>query len=113
MSCSVLDSAHIIGKKWSLPILEEIAFGNFHSFNTFIRKSRSITPRVLSNQLKELETAGLIKKDVSSSTTSYTLTPKGSEFHKLIKKMKKWNVKWNTVPAYCLQIPCTSCPNFR
>lgn len=112
MQCPVLNSTHMIGKKWSLPILEEIAFGNFHSFNGFIKKSGSITPRVLSNQLKELENAGLVKKKNGIMAT-YILTDKGIELHKLIAKMKKWDMKWNNAHVSCAQTPCTSCPNFR
>lgn len=115
MGCSVLETSHIIGKKWAIPIVEEIALGKFSGFNKFLSKSRNITSRILSSQLKELQHVGLIEKKIQDGAilTEYTLTEKGAEFHKVIIEMKKWNVKWNSVPESCLHMPCTECAEYR
>lgn len=115
MGCNVLEASHIIGKKWAIPIVEEIALRQFLGFNRFLSKSKNITPRILSSHLKELHQAGLIEKRLreNDSLTEYTLTEKGLEFHRVVTEMKKWNVRWNNVPELCLRTPCTECAMYR
>ena len=117
MSCPVIESSRIIGKKWSIPIVQEIALGKFCGFNRFMSKAGNITPRILSKQLKELEDAGLIKKITkrhsNSQLTEYALTKKGLEFHKIIRELKKWSRKWDNTPENCLKIVCTECPKYN
>src|SRR3989338_9680625 len=110
MACPVFDSSHILGRKWSVMVFEEIAMNRFKGFNQFLKKSRNITPKVLSMQLKELEGAKLIRKKTVVSggrnITQYNLTEKGQEFHRLIVDLKEWNIKWNSVPKACLNTSC-------
>ena len=115
MGCQVIETTHILGKKWSIPVVEEIALNKFSGFNNFIAKT-GVTPRVLSAYLKELETAGLIRKKQSSHkngiSTAYVLTKRGSEFHGLIRKLKRLNIKWNQIPDFCLHTPCSECKKY-
>jgi len=115
MTCPVIESCHTIGKKWSIPIIEEIAFSKF-GFNRFLTQS-NLTPRILSIQLKELEDAGMIKKRfykrANRKVAEYVLTQKGLELHDIITKIKLWNMKWSKVPDFCLSTPCTECPKYR
>ena len=115
MGCQVIETTHILGKKWSIPVIEAIALNKFSGFNNFIAKT-GVTPRVLSAYLKELETAGLIRKRLLSHknemAAAYDLTKKGLEFHAVIKKAKRWNIKWNQVPEFCLNTPCSECKKY-
>lgn len=115
MSCQVIEISNTIGKKWAIPIVEEIALGRFYGFNKFLAKA-DITPRILSRQLKELEEAGLVEKRMHAmdnrNVTEYVLTRKGAEFHELISGIKKWNIKWNRMPESCLHTPCTECAEY-
>lgn len=117
MQCPVIESGHVIGRKWAIPIIEEIASGKFSGFNKFVKKSRNITARTLSIQLKELEAAGLVEKSNNEhknrKTTSYSLTGKGQELHRIITEIKGWNIKWNNVPAHCLKLSCTECQKYN
>src|SRR3989304_7336362 len=110
MPWQTIESSHLIGKKWFMPVFEEIALNRFEGFNSFVKKDGSITPKILSMELQELQKGGLIKRtsDKGSKKTSYVLTDKGREFHDVIKKMKKWNEKWNNTPE-CTNISCTDC----
>lgn len=107
--CRVVESSHVIGKKWAIPVIEEIAFGRFEGFNRFLSKTRGITPRTLSLQLKELENSGVIAKINGQNAATYRLTKKGLELHGIITEIKKWNVRWNAVPERCLKNTCTEC----
>ncbi|MBI4017647.1 MAG: helix-turn-helix transcriptional regulator [Candidatus Aenigmarchaeota archaeon] len=106
MGCIVLESAHLMGKKWTIPLFEEIALGRFHGFNRFA-DAAGMTPRILSKQLKELEGAGLIKR--VNGASGYALTDKGRSFDELVAGIKRWNVKWNGLPESCLTTSCAQC----
>lgn len=117
MLCPVKDVSNVLGKKWSIPIVEEIALGRFCGFNKFLEKAGNMTPRILSERLKELEGAGLIQKKIHTinnrSVTEYVITERGKELHGLILELKKWNIKWNSVPEFCLHTPCTECTHYE
>lgn len=111
MSCTVIESMHIVGKRWAIPVIEEIAMKKFSGFNSFIGRTKRMTPRILSLQLKELEKAGLIKRrHPVGCATEYALTKKGRELHGLITEIKKWSIRWNKVPGSCLGASCAGCP---
>lgn len=117
MPCPVIASSHLIGKKWTIPIIEEIALDKFDGFNNFLKRAECITPTRLSEQLKELEAEGLIQKmplnNPNVEPTKYVLTEKGQELHNLIQEIKKWNIKWNDASGSCLHTSCTDCGAFR
>lgn len=113
MPCPVVESSRIIGKKWSVAILAEISSGKFEGFNRFLCSAAGITPRMLSMRLQELERAGLIKRRANGKKKIYSITQKGSEIQAIITDIKKWNVRWGNVPAYCLSTACTECAQAR
>ena len=114
MGCKVVEAVHLIGRKWTITIIEEIVNGKFEGFNDFIRSGKKhITSRELSFELKELESTGIIKKLMEKNPSSrYIATKKGEEIHKIIRKIKEWNVKWNNVDPDCLHRSCVGCPEF-
>lgn len=117
MKCPVAESSRIIGKKWAIPLLEEIAYGKFLGFNKFLAKSKGLGPAILAMKIKELEKARLIKKlgpdHNNKMAAKYELTEKGMELYNLIVEIKKWNIKWNNAPDLCIQKPCTECPDYQ
>ncbi len=112
MRCSVIDSSHLLGKKYSVVIIEEVALGKFRGFNEFSRKA-NITPRSLSIHLKDLEKNRIISKISNGSRSEYALTEKGRDLHKVVASIKKWNVKWGKVPKECVATSCTECGLYR
>lgn len=78
---AVNDALYVIGGKWKLRIIIAICDGH-HKFNEIQRITKSITPKVLSHELKELELNGLIirtidpenSKLISYKPTAYTHT---------------------------------------
>ncbi len=110
----VSEVAHIFGKKWSLPVFEEVAYGRFDGFNRFLERSKSMTPRILSIRLRELERAGLVKKASKPAEADvYALTERGKELQGIVLEFKKWGVRNRFAPDVCLKAPCTECPNFK
>jgi len=60
-TCPIRTSLGVLGKKWTLLILRDIAFLKVDRFNQMLRSIPGLTPRVLVLRLKELEESGLIK----------------------------------------------------
>ena len=108
MQCSVLETTHLVGKKWAVPLLYELRLGKFQGFYKFTAKTK-ITPRTLSRELTELAKAGLIEKDVNER---YFLTEKGEELCRLVDDIKRWNIKWNSTHENCMNRSCIECGYF-
>jgi len=100
--CPVYRTFRIMGKKWTLQILQEFFVNKgVRRFNEIQGSLYWITPKVLSKRLKEMETEGLIQRKVFSDNipvrVEYSLTEKGMGLDEVIKKAKDWGMKWEVV----------------
>jgi DNA-binding HxlR family transcriptional regulator len=55
-SCPIETAFRIIGKRWTIPIIREILRGNTQ-FNRFMEKIECISPKVLTERLREPESS--------------------------------------------------------
>lgn len=88
--CPVEAIAEIIGRKWVSLILRDLAKG-VQRFGE-LQHSLTISPRVLSSRLQELEDEGLVQREVFAEVpprVEYTLTDKGSLLIPLIDEMRR------------------------
>lgn len=102
MGYTFREVSHLIGKKWTIPILEEIALSGFDGFNKFIQRNVPITSAVLSQELKELEAARIIARVAShetSDSTRYILTDRGGELYGILQMLKEWAEPPNEFPV--------------
>ena len=60
VSCPIATSMGVLGKKWALLVIRDIAMRKTERFSELLRTIPGITPRVLSMRLNELEESGLI-----------------------------------------------------
>ncbi len=86
---------NLISKKWTMLIIAVI--GNYATlrFNEILRLLPGISPKVLSDRLKELEEAGLIERIVYPETpprVEYKLTEEGIELRRRLMPLIKWAV---------------------
>ncbi len=80
---AVGDALYVIGGKWKIRIIIALSEGN-HRFNELQRTIEGISAKVLSNELKDLELNGFVKRTVHDKTpvivmyepTDYTHTLK-------------------------------------
>tara|TARA_Y100000034_G_scaffold55767_1_gene68311 strand:+ start:1283 stop:1642 length:360 start_codon:yes stop_codon:yes gene_type:complete len=113
--CAIYKTANFIGKRWTLLILLDIHKGqnNTKRYSQIKRSLQSITPKILSMRLKELEKEKLITKKIDSSQmpikSEYSLTRSGLDFIKIIKDMKKWSLKWKYNNKICESVDCSEC----
>ena len=83
----------IIGGKWKMIILYWLFEVNTVRYNELKRLIGSISHKILSSQLKELEKAGLIiRKEYPQipPRVEYSLTQKGRSLFPLMEEMCKW-----------------------
>ena len=85
-SCPIETTFRIIGKRWTVLIIREILRGNTH-FNRFMENIQGITPKVLTERLRELEHLGIIRRRIVSEypvRVEYSLTDMGKGFEPVL-----------------------------
>ena len=90
----------IIGDKWSLLIIGQLAFGkNPSRFNELMRELNPISSRTLAAKLAKLVDSKIIEKTVEGDSpphTQYLLTAKGMDLVDAFRAMGEWSKKWQT-----------------
>ncbi|MFZ0830089.1 MAG: helix-turn-helix domain-containing protein [Thermoplasmata archaeon] len=82
LGCPIRASMGILGRKWTLVILRDVAFWPDQTFGQLLRRSKGLTPRVLTNRLRELRSEELIEKIADAHDERkihYRLTQKGKD----------------------------------
>ncbi len=109
--CPTFQNASILGRKWTLPLLQQIELRGDKGFNFILNSMKKARPKILSARLKQLEQAGIVKKTYIKRDfplkTSYKLTQKGQELNEIVASMKKWNAKYFDLP--CETTECVKC----
>ena len=85
-SCPIETTFRIIGKRWTVLIIREILRGNTQ-FNRFMENINGISPKVLTERLRELERLGIIKRRIVSEyplRVEYSLTDIGRGFEPVL-----------------------------
>lgn len=95
-SCPIEATFRIIGKKWAVLIIREMFRGTVQ-FNRFLENIEGITPKVLTERLRELEKLGIIKRRVVSEypiKVEYRLTDLGKEFEPVLLAAGSFSMKY-------------------
>jgi DNA-binding HxlR family transcriptional regulator len=114
-NCTVYRTMDFIGKRWTLLILLELHKGRSETrrFSELRRRLPDITPKMLSERLKELEVEGLIEHTLDDSEvpvkSMYTLTDSGHEFVDIIASIKAWSLKHKIHNEVCSGLNCVDC----
>ena len=91
---AVGDALYAIGGKWKLPIIVALKDGN-KRFNELQRTITGISAKVLSNELKELEMNGFVKRNVYTQTpviVEYELTEYSDSLGEVLHALKEWGL---------------------
>ncbi|PIX32146.1 transcriptional regulator, partial [Candidatus Bathyarchaeota archaeon CG_4_8_14_3_um_filter_42_8] len=91
--CPLEGVIDVISKKWALLIIN--AIGNYGRlrFNSLMQELSNISPKSLSDTLKELQAEDLIRRESFSEIpprVEYSLTRDGDELRKAIIPLLKW-----------------------
>ena len=103
--CPLEGIIDIVSKKWSLLIINEIGNHKKIGYNDLKKELGVISPKTLSDMLKELQKHDLINRKVFQETpirVEYTLTKDGVKLRDSIIPLLKWAIsKKGTVVAHC------------
>lgn len=93
---SVEDALYVLGGKWKLRIIIALISG-YTRFNDLQRTIKGISARVLSNELKQLELNGLVKRVVQADKTpvivEYTPTEYATTLKDVVATLADWGRK--------------------
>ena len=92
--CPVTSALDIVGDKWTLVVIKLMLLEQKKTFKEFSESNESITPSILSNRLKTLESIGFIIKEKlpdNQKTNHYFLTEKGLSLTSVIIELALWS----------------------
>lgn len=92
--CPVYTTLSVISGKWKLLIIYEL-FQKIYRFNELKRAVPGISQRLLTAQLRELESCGVVARDVKDVVpphVEYSLTPRGKTLWPILEAMEKWGM---------------------
>jgi len=108
--CPIHITVNILGKKWTLLILRDIALRKINRFNQLRRSIPGLTPRVLTLRLQELEEAGFIRAEIireSPRVVEWELTEKGMDIIPILMSILAFGARWYAEEVFEDQKPRT------
>ena len=93
---AVGDALYAMGGKWKLRIIIALFNGN-KRFNQLQRTITGISARVLSNELKDLEMNGFVKRNVDAVATPVTVDYQLTEYSNTLENVVRSLSKWGTM----------------
>lgn len=92
IDCGIKITMEVIGGKWKSCIIQELS-GGAKRPSELHRLFGEASPRVINQQLKELEMHGVIKKKIFSELpphSEYSITETGKSLLPVIEQLEKW-----------------------
>ena len=90
------DTLEVIQGKWRIPIILSLTFGD-KRFGEIQRDIVDVSPKMLSQELKALETNKIITRTLYDSMpvmVEYSLTPLGASMKPLLDEILRWGVNF-------------------
>jgi DNA-binding HxlR family transcriptional regulator len=94
-NCAVSKTLKIVGSKWTMLLIHNIFEGK-NRFGELQRALPGISPKTLSQRLRELERDEIISKKVFAEIplhVEYTLTEKGKSLRGVVRSLENWGKK--------------------
>lgn len=94
-SCPVERTLEVIGGRWKVLILREL-FQGVKRFNELQRAISGITQKMLTQQLREMESDGIIHREIYLQVppkVEYSLTPLGVSLKPILEAMHEWGIR--------------------
>ena len=92
----VMDTMELLSGRWKIIIMTTLYLGGTMRFNEIKNSIPRITGRVLSKDLKFLESHKIVSRnvrDTSPITVEYTLTDYGKTLDSVFKALTEWGIK--------------------
>jgi DNA-binding HxlR family transcriptional regulator len=95
-SCPVARTAAVIGSKWTLLVIRDLATGT-KRFNELEKSLQGISAKTLSERLRSLEQEGILVRQAYAEIpprVEYSLTEKGEALLTLIDSLREYGQRW-------------------
>jgi DNA-binding HxlR family transcriptional regulator len=99
--CPVETTLHVISGRWKTVILFHL-FDGTKRFSELLRSMGGITQKMLTQQLREMERDGVVRRRVYPQVppkVEYSLTPLGHSLRPVVEAMCRWGQRHNQVTA--------------
>lgn len=93
------DLMAVLGKKWALFIMAVLGNDSRTRFNELLRELKGVSPRTLTDRLKELASLRLIERTVYPEVplrVEYALTEDGKRMRRALIPFLKWSIDFET-----------------
>ena len=100
------EAVELIGRRWAGVIVRAL-LGGATRFSDIARAVPDLSDRLLSERLKELETAGVLDRHVVPETpvrVEYHLTEKGRELAPVVEAISLWADRWVAPPDHAPEV---------
>ncbi len=90
--CGIARALDVVGDRWALLVVRELIFGP-KRFVQLRRGLHGVSPNVLSQRLRDLENAGVVRRDVldpPAGVAIYELTARGRALEPILLELGRW-----------------------
>src|ERR1700712_756666 len=90
--CGTARALDVIGERWALLTVRELLLGP-KRFGQLREGLQAISPNVLSQRLRELELAGIVRREVlppPANVAVYALPPRGRALEAILIELGRW-----------------------
>ena len=98
--CAIAHALDLVGERWALLVVRELLLGP-KRFTDLKRGLPNASPNVVSERLRELERAGVVKRDKlppPASSRVYALTGWGRELEEIVISLGHWGARSRSLP---------------
>ena len=91
--CPAEDALALIGGRWKVPVLWHLFGQKPMRFSELKRRLPACTAKVLTQQLREMEADGLVRRKIYAEVpprVEYSLTAKGESLKGIVGAMCRW-----------------------
>lgn len=91
--CSLEGVIEVLGRKWTILTVGTLGNHGRLRFNQLARKLGNVSPKSLTERLRELEREGLVARDERARTVGYRLTAEGQAMWRAMLPMMRWALR--------------------
>jgi DNA-binding HxlR family transcriptional regulator len=100
--CSIAKALDVVGDRWTLLIIRELVIRGGCRYTDLKNGLPGVATNLLSDRLRELESAGLIRREDAPppvAATLFHLTEAGAELLPVLDAIGRWGVRYMLEPA--------------
>ncbi len=92
-TCPIENALNIVGSKWTFLIIRDLLIDGTLRYGELLKSLSGISPRILSDRLKELEKHQIIQRKAYPEVpprVEYSLTDRGKQLEPIFIELKRW-----------------------